>query len=559
MKKIFREEHWIYMMVLMVASCIFFFGIGWGLPDIKRQKILIGDDHLSQEEIALFENLRDLTPARIKNMSSHEVKIMGYRHFTVASSAVDEGNVLGHLSRINPKKFDFDPDIYHYGTSYLYPMGAIIFALKSLGILHVTKDTIYYTQHPSNIAFMYTIGRMLNIIAVLGTLIVLNKLGNMLAGRLAGVLAMLAYLFSTAVLNNTLVSKPHVYAAFWGILGVYLLVTYKANNRKIYIVLSALAIGLAMGASLPAGSLSIFFPIILYDRKSIWGSLTKVVTAWIVIGFAFLLSNPYIVFNFEKYRNFMIIKGASGPQGYSYAVFSLNKLKSFLLEAFTKAYSFPVSLFGIIGLIAAIFRGKDYAKRMAIGTSFLLLSVGGFINVTRIFLFLGPFICLFSAYSLTNLVEHYSKFNNKLCWGLLIVIFLPGLFFTALFARDVIWDDAWYKPTLAWIQNGQLGRKTTFGIQYSLSPVHTPPFPFLKSASVRKLTEISNINELPDYVIIGNYRIDARKQWDMHSFRGEYQLVYNLGYRPSYDWFLNWRMRSQSRIAAWVYKLKYSS
>ncbi|HQH27324.1 MAG TPA: hypothetical protein PLP17_08015, partial [Oligoflexia bacterium] len=78
------------------------------------------------------------------------------------------------------------------------------------------------------------------------------------------------------------------------------------------------------------------------------------------------------------------------------------------------------------------------------------------------------------------------------------------------------------------------------------------PFPFWQSQLV-DLTAFSGKEEPPDYVIVGNY--DKEKQyWQRHPLRAYYVLDAVLGYRPSYDWLLKWRVRSQSRISAWAYR-----
>ena len=134
--------------------------------------------------------------------------------------------------------------------------------------------------------------------------------------------------------------------------------------------------------------------------------------------------------------------------------------------------------------------------------------------------------------------------------------FFPGVFFTMLFARDVIFDAKWYEPTVEWIKSGPIDSKTTIGIFGTrVYPVSFPPFPFIKG----KLVDIQeNLDEqdLPDYVLISLFKKEKfLGQWNQHRFRSNYHLAYNLGDRPSYWWFLNIRTKSLSRISAFVYQL----
>ena len=110
-------------------------------------------------------------------------------------------------------------------------------------------------------------GRGLNVVALLGILFLLGKLGDRIAGRLCGTTAMLTFACSGLALNQSLLSKPHVYAAFWALLSLYFIILFLEGSSSRYLAFAAVSAGLAAGASLPAGLIVFFFPVLLFSRK----------------------------------------------------------------------------------------------------------------------------------------------------------------------------------------------------------------------------------------------------------------------------------------------------
>ena len=129
---------------------------------------------------------------------------------------------------------------------------------------------------------------------------------------------------------------------------------------------------------------------------------------------------------------------------------------------------------------------------------------------------------------------------------------MPGAFFATLFVRDYIDDSNWYEPTVEWIRSAHIGHETNIGVFERPGPTKFPPFPFL-NAQLVNMNMVSKRDSLPDYVIIRG-GLDAKEMWDRHKVRPQYHMAYDLGNRPSYRWFLNFRTISKSSIAGWVYK-----
>ena len=81
---------------------------------------------------------------------------------------MDEFLVFSMLSYMDPVGLDFNPrGRFTYGGSYVYPLGGVLFFLKSLGFLHLTRDLSYYLKHPCSIETMYIAGRSIGVLSFL--------------------------------------------------------------------------------------------------------------------------------------------------------------------------------------------------------------------------------------------------------------------------------------------------------------------------------------------------------------------------------------------------------
>ena len=125
-----------------------------------------------------------------------------------------------------------------------------------------------------------------------------------------------------------------------------------------------------------------------------------------------------------------------------------------------------------------------------------------------------------------------------------------------MWARDVIWDEAWGEPVRAWIKSENIYGSTigVFSSRYRefLVPYTLPPFPFVHTRIRLMDTYRPDQNPL-DYVLVSNIFDDAER-WAAHPLRSGYVMTHNLGFRDSYRWFLDFRVQSQSCVACWVYK-----
>jgi hypothetical protein len=580
MERFYPGFSWEKRAILLLIGSVLLLGIQWGLPNQKRMDLLLHGQSLTDRQKMLLTTTREealqrrdieerykaqrlgqmnVAPPDLKfadhrgfpKVLSEEDRVIDMRSFIVSGSAWDETITYNTLSRMNPGQMNFDPGgWFYYGGSYLYPLGFLICVAKVAGLCHITNDISYYLDHPNDISTMYTAGRGLNVVALLGILFLLGKLGDKIAGRVCGTTAMLTLACSGLALNQSLLSKPHVYAAFWAFLSLYFIIMFLEGSTRSHLALAAVSAGWAAGASIPAGLIGLLFPVLLFNRKDLRRTILRITMVLCVMIVIFLLTNPYAILSWDRFL-LCLLCGGSG-EGYGYAVISLTKAVGYLEEVFIRAYGFPVALIGIFGLADATLRGNEVTKRLAIVTNCLLLFISLSLASERISLFLGPLVCLFAGYGLCRIFHYMPSWVGSFRTGILALLFLPGLFFTGLFARDTIWDEHWYEPALAWSNSLPVGRQPIFGVFTRPNPINVPPFPFLNATVVNMHGKIS-VERLPDYVIVGNL-IDGKRVWETHPLYPEYQLAFNLGYRDSYDWISKLRVGNLSQVAAWVYK-----
>ncbi len=578
MTRFFKNMRWEQALILLAALVGLTLGADWGLPDARRVEILLHGHPLSGSDKALLASARQAksqereawhseivrkiqagqaTPVYRNEYEGDAVLTEEQRFFALGSFAIngsahDEGQTYHALASMHPGRLDLDPHMYIYGGSYLYPLGATLFAMKAAGALRITRDYGEYLDFPRHIARMYLAGRAFNIVASLGILLLLARLGDRLGGRLCASAAMLAWLCATQAIDQTLVSKPHVYAAFWSLLSVSLLLRNPSAPSWKTVCLGGICAGWAMGASLVAFLIAIPVASLLYDRRAAKQSLQKLAVFCALMACVYLATNPYVLIRFGEFR--LTLRGHGAAEGYGYGIVSLRKLQEFCLALFTRDYFFPASAAGLMALIGVAARGSGWPRRLALGTLLMIVAGGVSMAVPRIALFMGPPLCLFTGYALSRIwaVAAGTSAPMRLAASVALVsLILPGVFFAALSYRDVACDEAWYAPARAWLREAHIDGRTTFGIFGSGQPhpANIPPFPFAQGRLVN-LVKYRGRDIQPDYVILSPEELD---QWDRHPLRADYRLVANLGDRRSYQWFERWRVPSQARIAALVF------
>jgi hypothetical protein len=250
-------------------------GIRWGLPGPQRLSRVMPpglDGEAFQKELAdswatmhqdLGENLMINpksfgiftgiveTPAGWKTPPKELIN--SYRSFYVRSEHEDEQSTLLALSRIKPRRLQFNPHLFTYGALYIYSVGAAIALGAATGLVTLKSSILIYLADPSKMAAMYLAGRLLSVAAFVACGLMLLRLGRLYSGSLeAGALAAAIFLMTPAAVVQAHVLKNHMFWCFFALWTVdRCAVVLKRGALKDYAAAGAVA-GLTMASFLGA-------------------------------------------------------------------------------------------------------------------------------------------------------------------------------------------------------------------------------------------------------------------------------------------------------------------
>ncbi len=223
--------------------------------------------------------------------------------FKLYSIEADEMYSIMGLNRIKPHELKFDPHYYQYGGAFLYPLGVYYFILAKVGILHISNFESLLSS-PDAMDAVYFFGRFFVLIAFLLSGYILYKTLLLLTTPITSLLCLGIYLFAPISVMFSQVMKPHWYTLLWVNISLFLLT--KLFQKYIWrprdIILLSITLGLAVGSSSIISLYAIFVWILLViavlQKRTSW---TVLIVVPIISLATFLLSNPYIVLNYNAY------------------------------------------------------------------------------------------------------------------------------------------------------------------------------------------------------------------------------------------------------------------
>ena len=542
--------------------------LDWGLPSERNRDLLLFNQDFNEKQIALLDDLRVSLRAanalaREKNLREQVVSVRGRENtepllsysdkleefwsFMTNSANADERKPYTALSAMNPATLDFNPRLFIYGGAFLYPLGGALYLSSALGLISVDRSTVATVADPDNIAAIYVVGRSMSMVAFLVTLALTHRLGKRLGGAPAGVFAMVLFSISHVALNQSVVTKPHVYAACFSLLSVLCALKYLDGSSRRHLVLSSVFCGVAIGSFLPCALILLVNACLLFNAGDGHKSLKTLGVLFAGSFVVVILTNPYFVLDLDRFIHTVRIHGSS--EGWGYTAISLRKLLAYAVDMMF-SYGFLLSVLVPYGMVLASKTRVEPFRRLALSTFVVFLLAGTTLGNSRLTVFLGPLLCLFAGYGAQRLISLRPGSPVMARVGLLVLA-LPAVYAAALFYGDTIRDDYWYEDTREWVLQQPLREGTSAGV-FHLSPRNLPPFPFLDTEVVDLGTAASA--SLPvDYVILGNYH-GEHEVWDNHPLRSEYELDRVLGGRAERHPYARRVWRNQARISAWVYR-----
>jgi len=467
----------------------------------------------------------EMTPAQ---------KITAFRAYLLGSMASDERGTYRALSRIKPAAWDFDPKFYVYGGAYLYPAGALIYLGELTGLINVSRDLARYLEHPEHMARVHLAGRGLNIAAFLGVLVLLSLWGRGLGSRALGSLAMLAWALSPLPWWDALSSKPHVYAAFWSLLGLFLLDGYSRDGRKRRVWLAGAALGMAMGSSLPAAALALAFPVFLYKPGGVWPWLRLCLAGWLSMLALFFLTNPYAVLSHQVYL--LTVAEHLFGKGWGYGVFNFNNLKGYFSLLTLRDFAFPFMLLALPALIWQALRRDSPLRKLALVLVLLLPLWSLTVSSVGIGMFLAAPLCVLAGWAMQNIFLRKTWAPPAMRTALLALCLLPGLVSLPV----QVWAAASAKQPHAslsqWLEAEDAPPEASIGLFEPPDPTRLPAFPFIN----RHIFIIKKWREgdvPPDLVLVNQWEMEH--YWPGHQLRPLYEEAGWAGSPPWPDFIKN--------------------
>ncbi len=287
----------------------------WGLPSSQIDPLLFGNDEpwdadrynaeadlqARRERVGGADT--DLDPLevtdRIVNLTEDEAaRAAILRRYRLFSRQPDEMITFMALQRMNPRGFDFDPQLYQYGGGYIYLIGAALGVSSLLGLTTITGDVGVYLAQPELFARFYLVARLVTLIFGALTLVATIKLARRAAGRAAGWIAFFFVAACPVFITGVLEAKPHlpsVCLLLWAILSA---LDYQANGRRRDAIRMGLLVGYAFGLVLTGLAGILLWPLMFFARRhDARRMLRHLALAGGLALAVYIITNPYIPYN----------------------------------------------------------------------------------------------------------------------------------------------------------------------------------------------------------------------------------------------------------------------
>ncbi len=310
-----RSILWLLPPLFLLFSCLW-----WGLPANARLEYLFENRQQHQQCItALAADTRRLLSEKDtvmipeKSSPGQELDFAGKqkarRRYLLFSQNPDEMRTLAALAAMAPRRLNFNPKEYTYGSGYYYAVGATLKICQLLGLIELVPSSLHYYRSPSRMGRLYVAGRAFNLVAI-----IILFAATLSTARLLGFTGKQAYAVAAmigvapGILIWGSVMKPHLIATALGVWGIRQSLPLWRGERPIYHFLTAIAwVALAgscqytavLLALLPMAALCSCWRHRAVSNKT---ALGLVISAVVIAAAIFFALNPYHLFHLELVR-----------------------------------------------------------------------------------------------------------------------------------------------------------------------------------------------------------------------------------------------------------------
>ncbi len=419
--------------ILLLFAVVSVVGITWGLPSRTIDKYLFGDDPPwpGEKIYRLAGAAEKFSPDRGADVDADPLDRSGddpvllteteediakiYLRYRLYTYQPDEMITMMALAGMKPRRLELDPRLYQYGGLFIYPVGALIGACGSVGLIDVRSDIVYYLDNPDEFGKFYMVARAYSAVWGLVGVVIVFAIARRLSGLRAGLLAGLLFTLMPVVVCMAHEGKPHLPGAVLMLTAVLFAMRYLdyATSRNWWLM--CICCGAALGMVLSSWPIFVLIPLIAWletrgtkggtprgvtnaeqsplphvsprglpiDRDSIppaarngnagvLGVGIKRTVGGVVIGaLVYSITNPYILINAFVNREVL-----SSNFGNSLAMYEISRIgEGFIrvLELTVEGATLPIVALGAVALFVSCLRMGGAGKRS-------LDVVGGYAN-----------------------------------------------------------------------------------------------------------------------------------------------------------------------------------
>ena len=352
----------------------------------------------------------------------------------------DERNIAAAVSRI--RFFNqLNPKFFAYGGFSIYLYRAIGEALNWI----TSKRTWVYEWGQINL-----VGRSVSAFASSLSLIFVFLLGRKVFERRVGLLAAFFAAFCVSLIQTAHYGVTESLLCFWGpLIALLSLRLLERPTLGSYLFLGAVS-GLAIGTKISAASFLIFpcLAHLLLGRKDFWRRGGFLLLFGLSTVLFFLLSSPYTVLDFEKFKESMEYEGGvvSGRLKVCY-VYQFLKTTPYLFQVRNLPWLMGplLAFFSLVGLIALIVKILREAFRrrilkeeiILVGWPLAYFAIVGswFAKFVRYMAPLLPFFCLFAAWIVVEIKKRWRFAGSSLIFISTASTSLYALSFMSIYAH----------------------------------------------------------------------------------------------------------------------------
>jgi len=370
--------------VLLVSTVFFFVGIDWGLPTRSTDAALFGDrtpwtgkqilslapawnDNAARGADVDANPLVDRSrPILLNATDADRAELL--RRYRLFSYQPDEMITFRSLSGMSPGEARLDPKLYQYGGLWIYPVGALLKAASTVGLVTLTSDLAFYLDNPEQFGRFYIVARAYSaawgLVAVACVFWIVRKLTT--STGLAAVGA-LCFAVCPVVVTMAHEAKPHLPGAALTLLACIAATKFVETRRSRWWVITGVLCGAAFGMVLSALWAFVVIPVMVLLTPDLRPTrrLSVIVLCTLVGILTYAATNPYVLINAITHPE--VLRSNVGNSSAMYAVGRWTEgaihAGALLMEAAGPGVTLGAAVVGLIALARSRWRGlKSWLK-----------------------------------------------------------------------------------------------------------------------------------------------------------------------------------------------------